>query len=184
MELLPVELRKTLPSLYSQKSCPTPIAHAKLFTPDAGWTWFITEGSEEDRRRLAPIRVRDRFRRGVGLFLAVRNRKYSRPPWAGGGTGSVVSARSHCRSDSSQASIALWVAGVNENGGKIKDGMRSKLAGHEKCPGCWRIPYASSASRDSSCMLSVPEVKMEIPVKIIWQIAFIFWQRARTRERG
>ncbi len=46
MELLPVELRKTPPALYSQESCPTPIA--KLFTPDAGWTWFVTEGSEED----------------------------------------------------------------------------------------------------------------------------------------
>jgi hypothetical protein len=48
MELLTAELIKTLPPLYSQESCPTPIAHAKFFTPDAGWTWFITEGSEED----------------------------------------------------------------------------------------------------------------------------------------
>ena len=24
-----------------------PIVHAKLFTPDAGWTWLITEGSEQ-----------------------------------------------------------------------------------------------------------------------------------------
>ena len=48
MDLLPQELRKTLPSLYSQESCSAPIVHAKLFTPDAGWTWFITEGSEED----------------------------------------------------------------------------------------------------------------------------------------
>jgi hypothetical protein len=48
MDLLPQELRKTLPSLYSQESSRAPIVHAKLFTPDAGWTWFITEGSEED----------------------------------------------------------------------------------------------------------------------------------------
>jgi hypothetical protein len=48
MDLLPQELRKTLPSLYSQESSCAPIVHAKLFTPDAGWTWFITEGSEED----------------------------------------------------------------------------------------------------------------------------------------
>jgi hypothetical protein len=48
MELLPAELRKTLPPLYSQDSCPSPIAYAKFLTPDAGWTWFITEGSEED----------------------------------------------------------------------------------------------------------------------------------------
>jgi len=48
MELLPVELRKTQPSLCSQESFPAPIAHAKLFTPDPGWTWFISEDSEED----------------------------------------------------------------------------------------------------------------------------------------
>ena len=48
MELLPVELRKTLPPLYSQGSCPAPIVHVKLFTPDAAWPWFITEASEED----------------------------------------------------------------------------------------------------------------------------------------
>ena len=48
MDLLPQELRRTLPSLYSQESSSAPIVHAKLFTPDSGWTWFITEGSEED----------------------------------------------------------------------------------------------------------------------------------------
>lgn len=48
MDLLPQELRKTLPPLYSQESSSPPIVHAKLFTPDAGWTWFITEGSELD----------------------------------------------------------------------------------------------------------------------------------------
>ena len=48
MDLLPQELRQTLPSLYSQESSSAPIVHAKLFTPDAGCTWFIIEGSEED----------------------------------------------------------------------------------------------------------------------------------------
>jgi len=48
MELLPQELKRNLPPLYSQKSSSAPIACAKLFTPDAGWTWFITEGSEEE----------------------------------------------------------------------------------------------------------------------------------------
>ena len=47
MDLLPEELRKTLPPLYSQESSNAPIVHAKLFTPDAGWTWLITEGSEQ-----------------------------------------------------------------------------------------------------------------------------------------
>ena len=48
MDLLPWELRKTLPSLYSQESSSAPTVHAKLFTPDAGWTWFVTEGTEEE----------------------------------------------------------------------------------------------------------------------------------------
>jgi hypothetical protein len=48
MDLLPQELKRSLPPLYSQKSASAPIVHAKLFTPDAGWTWFITEGSEEE----------------------------------------------------------------------------------------------------------------------------------------
>jgi len=48
MDLLPEELRKALPPLYSQESSSSPVAFAKLFTPDAGWTWLITEGSEEE----------------------------------------------------------------------------------------------------------------------------------------
>ena len=48
MELLPVELRKTLPPLYSQESCPAPIAHVKLFTPDSSFTWYVTEGAEQE----------------------------------------------------------------------------------------------------------------------------------------
>jgi hypothetical protein len=48
MDLLPQELRKTLPPLYSQESTTALIVHAKLFTPDSGWTWYITEGSREE----------------------------------------------------------------------------------------------------------------------------------------
>jgi len=48
MELLSVELRRTLPPMYSQESCPTPIVHAKLFTPDSSFTWFVTEGAEQE----------------------------------------------------------------------------------------------------------------------------------------
>src|ERR1700675_3963151 len=48
MELLPVELRRTLPPLYSQESCSTPIAHVKLFTPDSSFTWYVTEGEEQE----------------------------------------------------------------------------------------------------------------------------------------
>jgi hypothetical protein len=48
MELLPPELRKLLPPLYAQENVADPIGHIKFFTPDSNWTWYATEGSEED----------------------------------------------------------------------------------------------------------------------------------------
>ena len=48
MDLLPEELKKALPALYSQESSGSPKAYAKFFTPDAEWTWLVTEGSEEE----------------------------------------------------------------------------------------------------------------------------------------
>jgi hypothetical protein len=47
-ELLPFELRATLPRLYAQEKEKDPMVHAKLFTPDSSWTWYVTEGQEED----------------------------------------------------------------------------------------------------------------------------------------
>ena len=47
MKLLPDELRKALPALYSQEHEADPIVHAKFFTPDSSWTWYATEGSAE-----------------------------------------------------------------------------------------------------------------------------------------
>ena len=48
MKLLTEELRRRLPALYSQESNKDPTVHCKFFTPDSNWTWFATEGSEED----------------------------------------------------------------------------------------------------------------------------------------
>jgi hypothetical protein len=48
MELLTDELRKILPPLYSQDGEKDPVIYAKFFTPDSNWTWYVTEGSEED----------------------------------------------------------------------------------------------------------------------------------------
>jgi hypothetical protein len=47
MELLPPELRRALPPLYSQEADPDPIVHAKFFTPDSNWTWYATEGEPD-----------------------------------------------------------------------------------------------------------------------------------------
>jgi hypothetical protein len=43
MKLLTAELRTRLPRLYSQEKVPDPIVHAKFFTPDSNWTWYVTE---------------------------------------------------------------------------------------------------------------------------------------------
>ena len=48
MKLLTAELRASLPSLYGQEKSTDPTVHAKFFTPDSQWTWYVTEGSEED----------------------------------------------------------------------------------------------------------------------------------------
>jgi hypothetical protein len=47
MELLPDEVRKTLPPLYAQEGESEHTVHVKFFTPDANWTWYATEGSPE-----------------------------------------------------------------------------------------------------------------------------------------
>src|SRR5579859_8135459 len=48
MELLSAEARKTLPPLYGQEKNPDPLAYIKFFTPDSNWTWYVTEGSEQE----------------------------------------------------------------------------------------------------------------------------------------
>ena len=48
MELLTDELRKILPPLYSQEKNKDPTVHVKFFTPDSAWTWYVTEGSEQE----------------------------------------------------------------------------------------------------------------------------------------
>jgi hypothetical protein len=39
---------RQLPALYSQEENPDPMVVCKFFTPDAGWTWYVTEGSPVD----------------------------------------------------------------------------------------------------------------------------------------
>lgn len=48
MQLLTAELLTQLPAIYAQTENPDPIVYAKFFTPDAGWTWFVTEGQEDE----------------------------------------------------------------------------------------------------------------------------------------
>ncbi len=48
MQLLTTELRTQLPKLYAQENVEDPIVYAKFFTPDSSWTWYVTEGDEDD----------------------------------------------------------------------------------------------------------------------------------------
>ena len=48
MELLPGDLRNTLPKLYEQEGIEDPFVHIKYFFPAGNWTWFVTEGEERD----------------------------------------------------------------------------------------------------------------------------------------
>jgi hypothetical protein len=48
MKLLTDELRARLPPLYSQEAEAEPVVHAKFFLPGTGWTWYVTEGSEQE----------------------------------------------------------------------------------------------------------------------------------------
>lgn len=46
-KMLPAELAKTVPGLYTTEDTPAEdkIAVLKFFTPTGGWTWFATEGA-------------------------------------------------------------------------------------------------------------------------------------------
>ena len=49
IELMPEQLRKSLPRLYAQEDLGTDaIVHAKYFTPDSNWTWYVTEFDGDD----------------------------------------------------------------------------------------------------------------------------------------
>lgn len=48
MKLLTKEIMEALPPLGSQEEIADAVAHVKFFTPDAGWTWYATEGLPED----------------------------------------------------------------------------------------------------------------------------------------
>jgi hypothetical protein len=47
--LLPDEIAATIPALYATEHVDDPTVHVKFFTPDAQWTWFVTEFDPEQR---------------------------------------------------------------------------------------------------------------------------------------
>jgi Protein of unknown function (DUF2958) len=47
-EFFPDDLKAQIPKLYSQEKEKDPTVWMKFFTPWTSWTWFITEGEEQD----------------------------------------------------------------------------------------------------------------------------------------
>ena len=48
MKLLTDDLRARLPALYSQEGEAEPVVYARVFLPGTGWTWYVTEGSQQE----------------------------------------------------------------------------------------------------------------------------------------
>jgi len=48
MTLLPDEIKRKLPPLYSQENVKDPIAQVKCFCPWSSWTWYVTEFDGKD----------------------------------------------------------------------------------------------------------------------------------------
>src|SRR2546423_758359 len=48
MKLLTEELRAQLPALYAQEKVEDKMVYIKFFSPFSNWTWFVTEGSQEE----------------------------------------------------------------------------------------------------------------------------------------
>ncbi len=47
-KLIPKEILAELPDLYGTEEITDPFCKVKLFTPDANWTWYIIELSQDD----------------------------------------------------------------------------------------------------------------------------------------
>lgn len=48
MKLLTKAILDKLPKLGAQENVADPIVHLKLFTPSSHWTWYATEGQQQD----------------------------------------------------------------------------------------------------------------------------------------
>ncbi len=48
LSLMPENLRKRLPPLRTTEDQEDPLVHARFFTPDAGWTWYVLEFDGRD----------------------------------------------------------------------------------------------------------------------------------------
>lgn len=47
-DYLPEEIRDRIPEIYGSQDQADPTVWVKLFTPEAAWTWYVTEWDRED----------------------------------------------------------------------------------------------------------------------------------------
>ena len=47
-EFFPDDLKAQLPKLYAQDGSNDPKVWVKFFTPDSSWTWYATEGEQQE----------------------------------------------------------------------------------------------------------------------------------------
>jgi len=66
MKLLTKAIKKNIPALYGQDGKGgDAVAHAKLFTPDGNWAWYITEMNPETGECFGLV---DGFEKELGYF--------------------------------------------------------------------------------------------------------------------
>ncbi len=68
MELLPLDVEKSLPKLYSQEEVRDPIVWAKYFDPSGSWSWFAIEGERQDDGDFVFFGLVDGFESELGYF--------------------------------------------------------------------------------------------------------------------
>lgn len=49
-EFFPDDLKAQMPKLYSQEGSKDPMVYAKWFTPWSSWSWYATEGEQQDEQ--------------------------------------------------------------------------------------------------------------------------------------
>lgn len=66
-QLIPPETERNIPALYSTESLPADqkMAQVKLFTPWAGWTWYVVEYDPTERMAFGLV---DGHERELGYF--------------------------------------------------------------------------------------------------------------------
>src|ERR1700681_2001069 len=67
-QLLPLDVEKKLPKLYSQEEVRDPIVWAKFFDPSGSWTWFALEGERQDDGDFVFFGLVDGFEKELGYF--------------------------------------------------------------------------------------------------------------------